>query len=147
MTPWAVVAAVVVFATIALLTKPWTSRTAQPSESVASATSPAAAPAAQQEPPVPAAASAPTPTASSGTHAMQAELIADRHVWVRVFADGEKTLERELAAGTRVPIVADRAIVIRAGDAGAVRLRMNGEDRGALGKDAEVVTRAFTPQR
>lgn len=143
--PWAAVAAAVIIGAAVLAMKPWASRPSEPTESAA-VTSPstAAAPAPDAAPARPD--NAPAPAASSGTHAMQAELVADRRVWVRVVADGEKLVERELAAGTRVPITADRAIVIRAGDAGAVHLRLNGADRGALGRDAEVLTRTFTPQ-
>lgn len=143
---WAVVGAVVVIGAAAIAVKPWASRTPESSEPASSASpSPAAsAPAPEATPSPQATAPAPAPAASSGTHAIEAELIADRRVWVRVVADGEKLVERELPAGTRVPITADRAIVVRAGDAGAVRLRVNGADRGPLGRDAEVLTRTFT---
>jgi uncharacterized protein DUF4115 len=57
--------------------------------------------------------------------------------------DGEKVLEREVPAGTRVPLNAEKTIVIRTGDAGAVRLALRGEDRGLLGAEGEVVTRSF----
>jgi hypothetical protein len=74
-------------------------------------------------------------------------LNVQRRVWVRVLLDGERAIERELPPGTRIPLQADRAIVIRAGDAGALRLTINGVDRGPLGRDAEIVTRTFTAQR
>jgi hypothetical protein len=77
---------------------------------------------------------------------MEAELNVDRRVWVRVIVDGERVIERELAAGTRIPLQADRAIVIRVGNAGALRLTINGTDRGPLGDEGEIVTRTFTAQ-
>ncbi len=141
--PWVAVGAVVIIGAAALAIKPWASRTSESTEPAATASSPAAVTPAPDAPPPPQD-NAPAPAASSGTHAMQAELVAERRVWVRVIADGEKLLERELPEGTRIPITADRAIVIRAGDGGAVRLRLNGADRGALGRDAEVLTRTFT---
>jgi hypothetical protein len=34
-------------------------------------------------------------------------------------------------------------VVLRAGDAGAVRIAVNGEDLGALGPDGQIVNRRF----
>jgi hypothetical protein len=62
---------------------------------------------------------------------------------VRVLADGERVIERELPANARVPVKAKKTIVIRAGDAGAVRLSIGGRDQGVLGPDGEVATRTF----
>lgn len=73
-----------------------------------------------------------------------AELTALRRVWVRVLVDGERALERELETHARVPLSPGRTIVIRTGDAGAVRLLLHGRDQGSLGRDGEVVTRTFT---
>jgi len=76
--------------------------------------------------------------------AMQAELVAIRGVWVRATADGVRLVERELRADERVPLRASRSIVIRAGDAGAVKMFVGGQDRGVLGPDGIVITRTFT---
>lgn len=75
---------------------------------------------------------------------IEAELIALRRVWVRAIVDGERAFERELQADARVPLRAVRTIVIRAGDAGAVRLSIDGRDQGVLGRDGMVATRTFT---
>jgi len=72
------------------------------------------------------------------------EIHALRRVWVRVIVDGTKAVERELRADERVALPPGRTIVIRTGDAGAIRLTMNGQDRGTLGPEGEVVTRTFT---
>ncbi|MEO6212353.1 MAG: DUF4115 domain-containing protein [Vicinamibacterales bacterium] len=72
-----------------------------------------------------------------------AELATTRRVWVRVTIDGERVLEQELPADTRVPLTAVKEIVVRTGDAGAVRLSIAGRDQGALGGDGQVVTRSF----
>jgi hypothetical protein len=72
-----------------------------------------------------------------------AELLAVRRVWVRVTADGQRVAEREIEAGTRIPLKG-RTIVVRAGDAGAIRLWMQGQDRGPLGPDGIVATRTYT---
>jgi hypothetical protein len=73
-----------------------------------------------------------------------AELVTTRQVWVRVTVDGERVIERELSAGTRVPLEARGTVLVRAGDGGAVRLLVRGEDQGVLGTDGAVVTRTFT---
>jgi hypothetical protein len=65
-------------------------------------------------------------------------------VWVRVIADGVQVLERELPPDTRIPIAAKKTVVIRAGDAGAVRVALRGEDQGPHGADGEVLTRTYT---
>jgi hypothetical protein len=73
-----------------------------------------------------------------------AELTMERRVWVRITVDGERMIEREVAAGTRVPLVSGGTVVVRAGDGGAVRLWLRGEDQGVLGADGAVVTRTIT---
>jgi hypothetical protein len=72
---------------------------------------PAAAPAPQSPP-----ASAPPPAAP-----VESEITTIRRAWVRVIADGERVVERELPADTRIPFKADKTIVVRTGDAGAVK--------------------------
>jgi hypothetical protein len=64
---------------------------------------------------------------------------------VRVLADGNRVLERELQAGETVPLGPGRTFVIRAGDAGALRLSIDGRN-GPVGRDGEIVTRTFTAQ-
>jgi hypothetical protein len=75
------------------------------------------------------------------------ELTTTRPVWVRVVADGQRVVERELPANARVPLRAEKTIVIRTGNAGAVRLTLAGQDQGVLGPEGTVVTRAFTVPR
>jgi hypothetical protein len=114
-------------------------------ESVAQA--PTAAPPAMSESASTAAAeasvglAAPVPRA-----ALTAELIAVRPVWVRVIIDGRRTMQRQLAAGERVPLRADKVINLRAGDAGALRLVVDGVDQGVLGRDGAIATRALMPK-
>jgi Domain of unknown function (DUF4115) len=136
----------ILVASILLLTRPWKSvrseSTASPSPGGGTPTT-ASAPA-TPEPAQATSAQPPAAAAVETPRAMQAELNVERRVWVRVLVDGERVIERELAAGTRIPLQADRAIVIRAGDAGALRLTLNGTDRGLLGREGEIVTRTFT---
>ena len=76
-----------------------------------------------------------------GSSAPRTEITALRRVWVRVVVDGTSEVERELQPQDRVPLRPGRTSVIRAGDAGAIRLTINGKDQGALGDDGEVLTR------
>jgi hypothetical protein len=101
------------------------------------------APAAQ----APAAAPAPAPVPSTGpARALSIELVTTRPVWMRVTADDRRALEREVPAGQRIPIEADRSILIRAGDGGAVRLIVKGQDQGVLGRDGQIATRSLAPR-
>jgi cytoskeleton protein RodZ len=93
----------------------------------------------------PAASQPAAPAGPVSTHALRVELTTLRAVWLRVTVDDNKTLERQVPAGQRIPFEADRAIAVRAGDAGAVRVTVDGRDLGILGADGQVVTRAFTP--
>jgi uncharacterized protein DUF4115 len=94
----------------------------------------------QPVPAAPATAARPAP-AQPGVNL---QLITRRRVWVRVTIDGRRAIERELGADQRIPLHADRSILIRAGDAGAVRVTRDGRDAGPLGADGTVATREFT---
>lgn len=111
-------------------------------------TVPSSAPAPAPNPAEPPAAS--SDTAAGATAAPSGnrvtELTTTRNAWVRIIADGERVLERELPAGSRIPITAQKTIVIRTGDAGAVSLTIAGEDQGTLGREGQVVTRTFAVQ-
>ena len=72
------------------------------------------------------------------------EMTIRRRVWVRVTIDGRRAFERELAADQRIPLHADRTILIRAGDGGAVALTREGRDAGLLGRDGTIASREFT---
>jgi len=66
-----------------------------------------------------------------------------RPVWARITVDGRRAMEREFAADQRFMFGADRAIAVRAGDAGAFRLIVDGKDLGVLGRDGQVFDRVF----
>jgi len=72
-----------------------------------------------------------------------AEIVTSRRVWLRVVVDGARVVEREVAEDTRIPVQAGSQLVLRAGDAGAVRVSIAGKDQGVLGGTAQVVTRTF----
>jgi len=98
---------------------------------------PETTPALPDQPPAPAAeAAAPSPEPVS-------ELTTTGPVWVRVIADGERVVERELPANARIPLTARKTIVIRAGNAAAVRVTLAGQDQGVLGPEGVALTRTF----
>lgn len=109
----------------------------------ASASAPAAAPAPAAE--SPAAASSSPPPKPVPTKALNIELVTTKPVWLRVTVDGTRAIEAELPADRRLPFAADKLIQIRAGNGGAVKLMVAGEDRGPLGADGRVVDRQLTP--
>ena len=96
-------------------------------------------------PATPATSAPPAVSAPVSTRALRVELTTLRPVWMRVTVDDNRALERQVPAGQRIPFEADRAIVVRAGDAGAVGVTVDGRNVGALGPDGQVVTRSFTP--
>jgi hypothetical protein len=104
-------------------------------------TPPVVTPAAAAATPGPAATA---PVAAIARPTSASELTTIRRVWMRVTVDGERVLEREVPANTTVPLNAEKSIVIRTGDAGAVRLSIRGGEPAALGAEGEVVTRSFT---
>jgi hypothetical protein len=93
-------------------------------------------------PPVTAPPTATTPGPSNGA-GVRVELVTLRRVWVRILVDGKPAIERELPADQRIPLRAEQTIAIRTGDAGAVRVALDGQDQGLLGRDGEVTTRTF----
>ena len=106
----------------------------------AATSAPAAAPAPAPVTTPPAA----PPAVVAAPAAGESEIVTDRQVWMRVIVDGARLIEREVPAGTKIPIKAEKTIVIRTGDAGAVRLSIRGGTSTPLGREGEVVTRSFT---
>ena len=66
-----------------------------------------------------------------------------RTCWVRVVVDG-RTDAREIEPGEDIVLKAQRSIVLRAGDAGALSIEVNGRVLPPLGLDGQVVERRFT---
>ena len=66
--------------------------------------------------------------------------------WLVVKVDGETEVEAEHPEGTSLSFEADESIEVLIGDAGVVRVTVNGDDRGMLGERAEVVERFFTTE-
>jgi hypothetical protein len=71
------------------------------------------------------------------------ELRLTARSWLRVDVDGAKALEGIFPAGTRRDFHG-RSVYLRAGNAGAVVVVVNGKDEGTMGPMGDVVERTFT---
>ena len=66
-----------------------------------------------------------------------------RLVWLRFTVDGRVTETRLFQPGETRHVTHAREVLIRAGDAGAVFVSVNGGEASPLGRDSQVVTRRF----
>jgi hypothetical protein len=130
----AAAAVVVSFAVVRVINR---TPDARPPSSAQRQTAPAAAVGAPPPPP------ASKPVQTVDPHPLRIDLTTLRRVWLRVAVDGRIAIEREVAAGEQLPFGADRSIVVRAGDAGAVTVSVGGADQGPIGHDGQVLTRSF----
>lgn len=116
-----------------------------PTASVAPSASPVASPTASAAPaavasPVGSATPAPSPTPSTG----KLELVIQERSWVEVRANGRLVFEGLMRPGQRRTVNGDN-IEVTAGNAGGVRIFVNGADSGLLGDRGMVVTKTFNP--
>jgi len=104
------------------------------------------------QPPQPAAKSeTAAPTTVAATRAADPAVLSltldvRRPVWIRTTVDGQTDNGRTFDEGTKTTVTARQEIVMRAGDAGAVLVSVNGSEPRALGPDGRVVTRSFGNQ-
>lgn len=129
---------------VMLLWRPWSTVPNQPAPISTAAPAAATAPSTStSQTPAPAVA----PPVAKPTRAVNIELVTLRPVWTRVVVDDRKEVERELPAGQRFTFGADRAITVRAGDAGAMRIIYDGKDLGVMGRDGQIASRTFAAAR
>ncbi len=83
----------------------------------------------------------PTPVAP-----IEVTLIAEGRSWVEVVADGQRVFRGFLVQGDRETFYADERLQVHLGNAGVVRVVVNGEDMGYLGAEEEVVHKEFVVQ-
>ena len=95
------------------------------------------APPAVESPLRPAPVPAPAEAAEPGLLTMEMSVTAD--CWVQASADGDRIVSRLLRAGERQVIVAQEAIDLRVGDAGAFAFTINERPGRSLGESGEVV--------
>ena len=70
---------------------------------------------------------------------------ATDRVWARATVDGRVAYEGILVAGDRRSFTARRAVDLRLGNAGGVRLTVDGRDRGAPGRPGQIWVGRFAP--
>lgn len=81
--------------------------------------------------------------ASASTGALSIALTAQRECWVAANADGRRVIYRLMQPGEKATIDARQGVTLRAGDAGALTISVNGEAPHAFGGDGEVRTATF----
>lgn len=95
------------------------------------------------------AASAPPDTASPdpspSASGVDLTLAFEDRSWIRVTVDGQTLQEGVVEAGQAIALADDDEVVVRVGNAGGVRARLNGEGLGLLGSEGDVATFRFTP--
>ena len=84
------------------------------------------------------------PTATSpradGPHSLQVTVSSPS--WLRVTVDGNVSMEGTFPAGT-VKRFHGKSAVLRIGNAGGVKVRVDGKDLGKMGSSGDVVERSF----
>lgn len=84
------------------------------------------------------------PVQSDGT--VRVRLVPTHHTWVRVSADAAVVFEGIAEPQQVVEASAREILIVTTGNGGAFQLYVNGTDWGMLGRQDEVVRRAWTPQ-
>jgi len=85
------------------------------------------------------------PAADVDTTPLRVVIETSAECWVSAIADGERVIHRLVEADESVSISASSAVTIRLGNAGAVRLLINGTPARSLGTSGQVVTVDITP--
>lgn len=98
--------------------------------------------------PAPAAAPTPAKEAATDRKLRRFLLVAEalEQTWMAVRSDGGEPRQVLLRSGERVRFGADRGFVLTVGNAGGVRLSLNGEPLPLLGKSGEVVRDLTLPR-
>lgn len=103
--------------------------------------------------PVPAAGTSSEPGAASGVPEPSAQsgaplsllIVAVDPCWVSLTTDGREVISRLLEAGERVTFDAQTSMTLKAGNAGALQLTLNGRRGLPFGEPGQVVTKTITP--
>jgi len=91
------------------------------------------------------AATPPVPAAMAGEPVVRMVLSAEDLSWLRVVVDGRRVFEGFLRAREQREWEATSSLQVVIGNAGGVRVQVNGQDLGFLGAPGEVVRRTFSP--
>lgn len=142
---WVAIAAAIAFAavgTVLFLSFGGRGRAASPSapQSLRPERSQASGPAAQ---PATEAAAVPAALTPRDASVLSLTINIRRPAWIRTTIDGRADLGRVFKVGENTTVTAKEAVVMRAGDAGAVLVSVNGGQPRALGPDGQAITRRF----
>jgi cytoskeletal protein RodZ len=74
----------------------------------------------------------------SGSTSIQLEVKLTDRAWVRIVADGERVLEDNLEAGFEQTIRADDSVQLFVGNAGGIKVALNGEAMPPIGPSGQV---------
>lgn len=69
--------------------------------------------------------------------------VTNKDCWMQVIVDGRNTFEGLVQPGNTKEFMGRERVWLKLGDAGAVRVQVNGNDYGYLGEQGMVVTRTF----
>ncbi len=86
----------------------------------------------------------PTPTPTPTFDGVHVVLTFEMQSWVRVLVDGQNVREEVVDAGEELVFDGTERVVVRFGNAGGVRVSVNGEDYGIVGEPGRVETREYT---
>lgn len=79
------------------------------------------------------------------TGTMRVVLAMKSDCWVSAIADSRPVVDRMLRAGERVELTANESIVLKAGDAAAIALQINGKTGRSLGRAGQGITTRIDP--
>ncbi len=135
---WGAAAIIVLIGVVAIASLVGSGRTPEPAQQ-------ARPPAAATPTPTPTPTAEPTPTETEVVYeGVNVALRMEQDSWIRVTVDGEVVLERVVRAGEELPVfVGEELVTIRYGNAGGVRVEVNGRDLGVVGERGRVETRSY----
>lgn len=70
--------------------------------------------------------------------------VVERPSWLLIRTDGSRAYEQVAQPGFSETFEAERKLYIKSGDAGAVRVEINGQDAGVLGETGQVVAKSYS---
>ena len=76
---------------------------------------------------------------------LQVRLEVIEKVWIRATADGKRVWEKTFRSGERKSIEADQSILLLVGNAGGLKLELNGRPMPDIGPRGQVRRVEFTP--
>ncbi|MGE5391320.1 MAG: helix-turn-helix domain-containing protein [Deltaproteobacteria bacterium] len=86
----------------------------------------------------------PTPAPTVKVKSLKLAIDAQEPCWLLVAVDGEKQLEKIIPAGEKLEYEGKEKIYIKAGNAGGLKLTLNGKELKPLGAKGEVTEKEFT---